>query len=130
MRKLGNHVRGCRCDQQAVDGLCDGDVLDGGVEIGLLGRRAEHAGDDLLAGKSGEGEGADKLLRRGGHDDLHARSAILQLANDFGGFVGGDAAGDTQGDLHLAFSIAPSRVEQLGRELEVRWSSIRSKFKH
>ena len=62
---------------------------------------AEHAGDDLLAGERGEGERADELLRCGGHDDLHAHVALLQLADDLGGLVGGDAAAHTQCDFHV-----------------------------
>ena len=100
--ELGDGVGGGRSDQQRVDGLRDRDVFDGGVEVGLLGRRAEHAGDDLLAGERGEGQRADELLRRGGHDDLHAHAALLQLANDFGGLVGGDAAAYAQCDFHVS----------------------------
>ena len=37
--ELGEGVGGGGSDQQSVDGLRNRDVLDGGVEVGLLGRR-------------------------------------------------------------------------------------------
>ena len=100
LSELGQHVRGGRSHQQTINGLRDGYMLDCGVEIGLLGRGAEHAGDDLLAGKRGKGERADKLLRRSGHDDLHTYGAVLQQANEFGGLVGCDSAADTECNSH------------------------------
>ncbi len=99
--ELGDRVGGGRSDQKSVDRLRNRDVFDGGVEVGLLVARAEHAGDDLLAGQRGEGQRADELLRRGGHDDLHAHAALLQVADNLGGLVGGDAAAHTQCDFHV-----------------------------
>ena len=53
------------------------------------------AGDDLFARESSEGERAHEFLRRGGHDYLHTDATVLEVSNDFGGFVGGDTAANT-----------------------------------
>src|SRR5271157_4316521 len=99
--ELGQYVGGGGSDQESIDGLRNRYVLDCGIEVGLLRGGAEHAGDDLLAGQGRESQRADELLRRGGHDDLHMHAALLQLANDLGGLVGGDAAAHTQCDFHV-----------------------------
>ena len=46
-------------------------------------------------------QGANKFLGRAGHDDLNAHATILQQANDFGGFVSCDSAGNAKGNLHI-----------------------------
>ncbi len=75
-------VCGSGRDHQRVNGLCYGDVLDGGINVGFgAGVRGEHAGDDFFSGERGEGKRADELLRRSGHDDLHAYAVVLQQAN-------------------------------------------------
>ena len=66
----------------------------------LLLAGSEHAGDDFFSGEGSEGEGLNELLGGAGHDDLHADAAILQQADNFGGFVGCDSAGDAEGDFH------------------------------
>ena len=101
LREVRENVGRGGSDDEGIDRLRDGDVLDGGVDVGLMlfaGR--EHAGDDFFSGESGEGERADELLGGAGHDDLHADAAVLQQADDFRGLISCDSAGDAESDLH------------------------------
>ena len=54
-----------------------------------------------MAGKRGEGERLDELLRRLGHDDMYVEGLSLQCADKFRSFIGRDSAGDSYGDLHI-----------------------------
>jgi hypothetical protein len=103
LRELRDHIRSSGHDDEGINRLCDRNVLDGRIQIRFLPARGKHSCDDFFSGKGSEGEGADELLSGAGHDDLHADAAILQQANDFGGLIGCDAAGDTEGDLHDMF---------------------------
>src|SRR5512141_3227073 len=76
-------------------------MLDGGIDIWLSsGFPAKHASDDFLSRECGESERPNKLLARVRHDDLDTDASILQEANDFSGFVCGDAAADCKCDFH------------------------------
>ena len=68
-------------------------------------------GDDFFSGERSKGKGPDKLLGGAGHDDLHADTAILQLADNFSGFVGCDSAGDAEGDFHGIFDCRFSTAD-------------------
>ncbi len=59
-----------------------------------------EAGNDLVASEGGEGERRDELLRGRSHHDVHVEGVLLQIANQLRGFVGSDAAGDADCDLH------------------------------
>jgi len=86
---------------ERIDRLRNRNVLDGGIDIGLmLFARRKHTGDHFFTGERCEGKGTNKFLRRARHHHLHANSTILQQANDFRGFVSRDAAGHTQSDFH------------------------------
>src|SRR5512141_3132910 len=76
-------------------------MLDGGIKIGLstvVG--AEHLGEHLLSRESRKREWANKFLRRTGHYDLRADTAVLQQAKHFRRLVCCDAAGNAEGDVH------------------------------
>ena len=80
-------------------------------QIGLLGQRdmvdrvggiVEQADRNRLVRERAERERIDEMRGVLGHDDLHAQAAFLQCADDLGGLVRGDAAGDADehGFLH------------------------------
>ena len=80
-------------------------------QIGLLGQRdmvdriggiVEQSDRDRLVRERAERERIDEMRGVLGHDDLHAQAAFLQSADDLGGLVRGDAAGDADehGFLH------------------------------
>jgi len=75
-------------------------VFDGGINVGVTIFRGKHSGDNFFSGERGEGEGANKLLRGFGHDDLHADAAFLHEPDDFRRFVGGNPATNTESDFH------------------------------
>ena len=101
MREFRQNVGGCGNDYQSVNRLRYGDVLDGRVNVGLAaGRLGKHSSDDFFSGQSSEGERSNKLLSGSGHDDLHANAAVLQQADNFGGFVCGNSAADSKGNFH------------------------------
>ena len=101
LREVGQNIGRGRSDYECVNRLRDRDVLDGGLNIGLmLFASRKHSGDDFFTGQSGEGERANKLLSSAGHHDLHADTTVLQQADQFCRFVGCDSAGNSEGDLH------------------------------
>ena len=112
---LREDIGGGGRDEQKIDALRDGDVLDGAFDVGGRGVvGAEHFGDDFLAGERGEGERSDEFLGGAGHHDLHVELFLLQAADEFRGFVGSDSAGDAQSDLHRseARAAASQRIER------------------
>jgi len=48
-----------------------------------------------------KGEGGDKLRAALGHHDLHCGAFVLQSADQFAGFIGGNAAGDTNDEVTM-----------------------------
>ena len=86
---------GCRGgDEKKVSTLSHRDVLDGALHVGVAGGGFfEEIGDDFLPTESGEGERSDKFPRAARHDDLHGEAVLLEKANQFGSFIGRDAAG-------------------------------------
>ena len=106
---MRQRIGGCGSHEQSINRLRDCDVFDGCINVGslfaMIGRR-KHSSDNFLSGKRGEGEGTHKFLRGLGHDDLHADAAVLQKADDFGGLISSDAAGDAEGDLHNEFQFS------------------------
>ena len=78
------HVRRRRRNHERVNRLRDRDVLDRGIDVGLmLFIRREHAGNDFLSGKRGEGEGTYELLGSARHHNLYVDATILQQADNF-----------------------------------------------
>ncbi|MNM72374.1 hypothetical protein D3C81_840670 [compost metagenome] len=51
-----------------------------------------------------QGQWRDELSATAGHDDAHLRTVFQKPANQFGTFVGGDAAADAEND---ALTIQP-----------------------
>ena len=109
LREFRQYVGGRRRDHECVDGLCNRNVLYGGVDVGLGVSGFEHARDDFFAGKGGKGERAHEFLRGLGHDDLYADFAILQQTDDFRCFVGCDPAAYAKSYLHGVRSLDDSR---------------------
>src|SRR6266498_2683271 len=76
-------------------------MLDRGINIRFpAGVATKHASDNFFAGESCKGEGTNELLGGVRHDDLNANAAVLQQTNNLSGFIGGNAATDSQGDFH------------------------------
>jgi hypothetical protein len=101
LREVSQNIGGGGSNEESVNRLRDRNVFDGGVDVGnvVFGGR-EHSGDHFFAGERSEGERADKLLSGAGHDDLHANTAVLQQANDFGRLVSRDSARHSESDFH------------------------------
>ena len=79
-------------------------------------------GDHAAPGDRLEGDLADELRRRPGHEGDDLVVALLQLARDLDGLVGADSAGDAEGYQRHgfvqsvpsgAFSTLPSRTSAL-----------------
>ena len=91
------------CGEEVV-GLAD--VLNAiffacGLTAAIDGARVvPEAGDDLVAGQRGEGEGLDKPGGRRGHDHVDFKGLALQGAHQFRRLVGGNSAGDAHGYSH------------------------------
>ena len=64
----------------------------------------EHAGNYFFTGKRCEGKRTNELLGGVGHYDLNANAAVLQQADNFGGFVCRDATANSKRNFHLASS--------------------------
>ena len=101
----------CRAgsDQEQIGLLGQRDMVDriGGIveQSDRLGRGHAAVIDiprDQLVRERAERERIDEMRGVLGHDDLHAQAAFLQCADDLGGLVRGDAAGDADehGFLH------------------------------
>ncbi len=116
MGEFGEDVGGGRRDDERVGGLSSIDVLNGrGSVAGVGAFGSPEAGDDFVAGESGEGERRDELLRGRGHHHMHVEGVLLQIANQFRGLVGSDAAGDANRDLH------EYRVQGTGCRVQALW---------
>ena len=109
LRKLRQYVGGRRRDHECIDRLCNRNMFDSGIDVGLGVSSLEHAGDNFFPGKCGEGERTHEFLRGLGHDDLYADFAILQQADDFRRFVGCDPAAYAKSYLHGVRSLDDSR---------------------
>ena len=98
-RQFRNDVGSCGGDDQGVDTLGDGDVLDGAFDVG--GRfSSKQAGDDFLPGQSGEGERRNELLRAARHHHLNFDLLLLQPPDQFGRLVGRYSSGNAERDAH------------------------------
>src|SRR5580658_2602033 len=105
LREVRQNVCGRRNNQQCVNRLCYGDVLDGGIDVGcmfLAGR--EHPRNHFVARKRCEGERPNKLLGGARHDNLHANPAVLQEAYNLRRLVGRDASRHSKSNFHDLFS--------------------------
>ena len=106
LRELGQDVGGCGSDQQGIDGLSDGYVLDGRINIRLNVAAAialtsgEHVGNDFFAGKCGKGQRPHEFLRSPSHDDLNPDAAFLQQADNLCRLVRCNAATNSEGYFH------------------------------
>src|SRR6185312_16342911 len=94
-----------RRDNQSINRLSNSDMLDGGINVGVLRARAEEIRNHLLAAEGSERKRADKLLGSAGHNDLDSQSAVLEHAHQFGGFICSNAARDTKSYLHTGIVI-------------------------
>ena len=61
-----------------------------------------HVGEDRLAGQRLHGRRRDEAAGGLGHHHLHVGAVLDQQAHEFGGLVGGDAAGDAEHDPPVA----------------------------
>ena len=119
VREFTERVRSGGGYQKQVDALRHGNVLDGAFHVGGAGfLRAEHFGDDFLAGDCGEGEGSDEFGGGAGHHDLHVELFLLQAAHEFRRFISCDSAGDANGNFHgllgeKAFAGPPRASERM-----------------
>ena len=94
VREFSEDVGGGGRDEQQVNSLGDGYVFDGAFDVGGGGAcGGEDVGDDFLSRERGEGQRSDEFLGGAGHYDLDVELFGLQAADQFGGFVGRDAAG-------------------------------------
>ena len=58
LSEVGQNVSRRRRDHEPIDGLSDRNVLDRGVDVGLMSiARREHTGNDFFSRERGEGEG-------------------------------------------------------------------------
>ena len=105
MRKLCENIGGSGRYDQSVDGLRYSDVLDRRINVRFgAGIAVEHAGYNFFSGKCREGKRTNELLGGVGHNDLNANAAVLQQADNFGGFVCRDATANSKRNFHLASS--------------------------
>ena len=101
VREFSEDVRGGRRNEQQINALRDGDMLDRAFDIGRRGiGRAEHVRDDFLSGERGKRERGDKLLRGARHHHLHVELFLLQTAHQFGGFIRRNSTSDPKCNLH------------------------------
>ena len=78
LREVGQNIRRSRNHDERINRLCDGDMLDGRIDVGfMLFAGREHPGDHFFSGERGKGKRLDEFLSGAGHDDLHANAAIL-----------------------------------------------------
>ena len=104
--EFGQDVGRGRSNDQRIGPLRLADVLNAilfacGFTAAIDGARVvPEAGDDLVAGQRGEGEGLDKPGGRRGHDHVDFKGLALQGAHQFRRLVGGNSAGDAHGYSH------------------------------
>ena len=70
---------------------CQFHVLHGVFRVGI-----EGVGDHRAVGQAAEGQRSNELRRPVGHDGVHQRPGLRQLAGQVEGLVAGDAPGDAQ----------------------------------
>ncbi len=82
MCELAEDIGSGRRDEEKINPLRDGDVLDRAFDIrGRSIVRAEHFRDDFLAGESSKGERRDELTRGACHHDLDIQVFLLQATD-------------------------------------------------
>ena len=91
-------------------------MLNGGVGIGNLAVTVPQAGNDAMAGQTGECQRGDELLRCRRHHDMHIERLLLQRPHQFCCFIGSNSSGNADRDLHglivtRAFGCLPNSVE-------------------
>ena len=95
--EAGRHRRqpvgGRRGDDDRVGAVGDDDVADP-----LVGEQAADVALDRVAGQGRERQLADEAGRGRGHQDDDVGALVAQAADEVGGLVGGDRAGDADGD--------------------------------
>jgi hypothetical protein len=74
-----------------------------------------------MTGQGGEGEWGDEALGAGGHGGLDVEASALELAGEFGGFVGGDASGDAKKNLHRYGGLSVSSGRDAGLSTPLRF---------
>ncbi len=70
------------------------------LAFGNLAIAVPQPGNDTVTGKAGERQRSDELLRRRRHRDMHIERVLLQGAYQLRCFIGSNAAGDANHDLH------------------------------
>ncbi len=71
---------------------------------GRFGGRVEQVHVHRVARQRLQGQRGDELCTTTGHDDAHLRAVLQESANQFGAFVGGNAATHAEND---ALAIQP-----------------------
>ena len=120
-RQLADEVRGRGGEHDGIGRLGQLDVRDL-----LLAVQLHDVGDDRPMGERLEGQWADESRRRGGHRDVHHRSALAQHPDERDCLVGRDAARDPDDDAapgewpdSFLHAVPPVRVA-------ARWRSRRA----